>query len=95
MKTIFVFSLLIFLGFVAINPVFAQPAPSDYIYAIATKGTNIFAGTWGGSIFVSSNNGTNWNAVNNGLPSFIPILSLTANGTNILAGTGGGYIPFH
>ena len=35
--------------------------------ALAVSGTNLFAGTYGGGVFLSTNNGTNWTAVNNGL----------------------------
>ncbi|MEA3448944.1 MAG: hypothetical protein U9Q98_10955, partial [Bacteroidota bacterium] len=40
-----------------------------HINSIAISGTNIFAGTWDG-VFLSSDNGQNWTAVNNGLPEY-------------------------
>ncbi|MCH8325796.1 MAG: regulator, partial [Bacteroidetes bacterium] len=36
------------------------------INSLVVSGTNIFAGTCGG-VFLSSDNGANWTAVNNGL----------------------------
>jgi len=55
-----------------------------------TGGTNIFAGTDGVGIFLSTDNGTSWNAVNAGLTD-VNVACLTAcpNGTggmNIFAG---------
>ena len=36
----------------------------------AVNGSNLFAGT-GGGVFLSTNNGTSWTAVNSGLPTFL------------------------
>jgi hypothetical protein len=52
------------------------------------SGSNLFAGTNGG-VFLSTNNGTSWTAVNTGLTSTI-VLSLAINGSNLFAGTAGG-----
>jgi len=60
------------------------------VRALAISGTNIFAGTYGGGIFLSTNNGTNWVAVNNGITN-LTVLSLAISGTNIFAGSGGVY----
>ena len=60
-----------------------------YIISIAISGTNIFAGTDGGGVFFSSDNGANWTAVNNGLTN-TNVHSLAISGTNIFAGTDGG-----
>jgi len=54
-----------------------------------SSGTNIFAGTWGGGVFLSTNNGTSWTQVNNGLMNTV-VRSLAVSGTNIFAGTSGG-----
>jgi hypothetical protein len=62
--------------------------PSTYILSLAVIGTNIFAGTTGG-VFLSTNNGTNWTKVNNGLTN-TSIYSFAISGTNIFAGTGSG-----
>ena len=64
-----------------------------YIYSIVISGTNIFAGTYGGGVFLSSDNGANWTAVNNGLTNSY-VRSLAISGTNIFAGTAGGGVFF-
>ena len=43
-------------------------------------------------VFLSTNNGGNWIAVNSGLVSTWPIYSLVASGSNLLAGTNGGTV---
>jgi hypothetical protein len=54
----------------------------------------LFAGTWGGGVFLSSDNGTNWTGVNDGLtytstqPSSI-VHALVVSGTNLFAATRG------
>ena len=54
---------------------------------IALKGAYVFAGTAEG-MFLSTNNGTSWDAVSNGLPN-INISSIAISGGNIFAGTAG------
>ncbi len=60
------------------------------INCFAVSGTNIFTGT-GHGVFLSTNNGESWTAINNGL-KFSFVLSFAISGTNIFAGTGGGGI---
>ena len=57
------------------------------INCIVTKGSNTFAATSCG-VFLSTNNGTSWAPVNNGLinPN---VLTLTVKDSNIFAGTAG------
>src|ERR1035437_1502135 len=68
------------------------------INCLAVSGTNIFAGTYFG-VYLSTNNGTSWTAVNNGLTNY-QVISLAVNGNNIFAGTAGynggldGYVFF-
>jgi photosystem II stability/assembly factor-like uncharacterized protein len=67
----------------------------ESVSAIIIYGKNIFAGTLGGNngVYLSSDNGDNWTAKNNGLPkldSFIHIESMAINGNNIYAGTDSG-----
>jgi len=59
------------------------------VRCFAVSGRNIFAGTYGGGVFLSTNNGTSWTQVNNGLTNTV-VLSLAVSGTNIFAGTYGG-----
>ncbi len=62
-----------------------------HVNALAVSGTNLFAGTQGPGVFLSTNDGTNWIAVNNGLPSInVNTLAVSPNGTggtNLFAGT--------
>jgi ligand-binding sensor domain-containing protein len=58
------------------------------IASLATSGSNIFAGTYSG-VFLSTNNGTSWSQVNNGLTN-LNINSLAISENNIFAGTYGG-----
>ena len=60
------------------------------VLAVSTgQGTNLFVGTYYSGIFLSTNNGTSWAAVNNGLTDTY-ISSLIVSGTNLLTGTGSG-----
>src|SRR5271157_4520991 len=59
------------------------------ISALTVSGSNIFAGTWGAGIFLSTNNGTSWTEVNSGLTNSY-VNCFAVSGTNIFAGTQGG-----
>lgn len=58
----------------------------SYANAFAVSGTNIFLGTNGAGVFLCTDNGTTWTAVNSGLASPY-ISSLAVSGTNLYAGT--------
>jgi hypothetical protein len=53
------------------------------VYSVAISGNNIFAGSYGNGVYISTNNGTNWTqtALNNKA-----ILSLATNGNMYLPG---------
>jgi hypothetical protein len=57
--------------------------------ALAAFGTNIFAGTRGGGVFLSTNNGISWTSVNQGLTSLI-VYSLAISDSNVFLGTDNG-----
>ena len=57
-----------------------------YITCLAINGSNIFAGTDGGGVYLSSNNGSSWAAVNTGLTDNY-VNALAISGSNIFAGT--------
>ena len=59
------------------------------VTSLAVRSTNLFAGTQGGHIFLSTNNGTNWTEADSGVTSSF-VQALATIGTNIFAGTGGG-----
>jgi photosystem II stability/assembly factor-like uncharacterized protein len=58
------------------------------ITALATYGTNIFAGTLNNGVFLSTNGGTSWSPVNNGLAN-LQVQTLAVAGNYIYAGTNG------
>jgi hypothetical protein len=64
---------------------------NNSIKCFIVSGIKIFTGTYNGGIFSTTNNGTNWNPVNNGLPD-LKVNSLAISGTNLIAGTNGGVI---
>ena len=61
------------------------------VYALAASGVNLFAGTMGNGVHLSTNNGNNWAAVNNGLGSTF-IRCLIFSGGNLFAGCSGVYL---
>ena len=63
----------------------------QHVYAMTvspngTKGTNIFAGSSGGGVFLSTNNGNSWKLI--GLKN-VDVVSLAVSGTHVFAGTNG------
>jgi photosystem II stability/assembly factor-like uncharacterized protein len=63
--------------------------PGNRVNAILVSNNNLFAGTNGNGIYVSTNNGLSWGAVNNGLTNTF-VRTLTTSGSNLFAGTYGG-----
>ena len=60
---------------------------STLVLSLAVSGRNLFAGTRGGGVFLSTNNGTSWTQT--GLTNTL-VLSLAVSGRNLFAGTDGG-----
>jgi len=58
------------------------------VICLAASGTNLYAGTSNSGVFLSTNNGTSWTAVNSGLTNTL-VQSLAVSGTNLFAGTVG------
>ncbi|MBN1633090.1 MAG: T9SS type A sorting domain-containing protein [Ignavibacteria bacterium] len=60
---------------------------NQYVISLATSGNNIFAGTYGSGVYLSTNNGQTWTqtTMNNK-----DVYSLAISGNNIFAGTGNG-----
>jgi len=92
MKKHYILLLIIFTWNNAVKAQWRQiNGPFDgRINVIVINGNNIFAGTYGGGVFLSGDNGENWEAVNTGLPANSNILSLSISGTTIFAGTNSG-----
>jgi hypothetical protein len=55
-------------------------------HCLTVAGTNLFAGIFRSGVFLSSDNGTSWTAVNTGL-TYTDVLTLTVSGSNLFAGT--------
>jgi hypothetical protein len=55
------------------------------VNALVASGTNLFAGTYDGGVFLSTNNGTSWSQT--GLTN-TNVHALAVSGTNLFAGTG-------
>jgi photosystem II stability/assembly factor-like uncharacterized protein len=69
--------------------------PDIWVSCLAAKEGNLFAGTWGQGMYRSTDNGTSWTQVNNGLPDFyarwvyalaVVPSSSGGGGTNLFAG---------
>ena len=59
------------------------------VSCLAVSGSDLFAGTYGGGVFLSTNRGGNWTQVHTGLTN-TDIYALAVSGTNLFAGTWGG-----
>ncbi len=57
-----------------------------HINCFAVNGTSIFAGIYYGGVFLSTDNGSIWPAINKGLTNS-RIKALAVSGTNIFTGT--------
>jgi ligand-binding sensor domain-containing protein len=66
------------------------PTSSNYIETIHVTESHVFVGTSSNGVFYSTDNGANWTAANNGIPSNTLVSSITSSGTNIFAGTHSG-----
>jgi hypothetical protein len=86
MRTVIVFSVIA----VAVSVCDAQWVQTSLdnvnVYCFAIKGTYLYAGTERGGVFLSTNNGTNWTAVNSGLTD-TNVYTLGVSATNLFAGT--------
>jgi len=56
------------------------------VFALAVSGTNLFAGTLDGGVFLSTNNGTSWTAVNTGLTNY-SVLAFCFSDAYVFIGT--------
>ena len=73
-----------------LNAQWIQSGPyNNFILAFENKGTNLFTGSYGGGVYISSDNGINWIAVTPGLTNWY-VSSLTVSGNILFAGTDDG-----
>ncbi len=100
-KTYFIMKklLLLIIAIIAMN-VAANVANAQWVQtsfdstdvrSITINGTNIFVGTIFKGVFLSTNSGNNWTAINNGLPS-LDISSVATIGANVFASSYSGGI---
>lgn len=64
------------------------------INALASNGSNIFAGTYGRGVYLTSDNGTSWTPVDTGLTNLY-VYALAVSDTHLFAGTIYGGSVFH
>ncbi|HEY5123677.1 MAG TPA: regulator, partial [Ignavibacteria bacterium] len=92
-------TVIIFVWLMSFNTLNAQwiqtngPCGGTVQCFLAVSGTNLFAGTLLDGVYLSTNNGTSWTAVNSGFSknyNVANVHSLAVSGTNLFAGTGGG-----
>jgi len=92
MKHIFPLFYVVFFLFITTNSVHAQWIQTSlggvFVRTITVSGTNLFVGTSGDGIFLSTNSGTSWTPVNTGLTN-INVNAFAVSGTNLFAGTEG------
>src|ERR1051326_64664 len=96
MKNTFIFLLVAESLLINSDSLHAQWVPTNLSYhggvlSLLVDGTNLYAGTNDSGVFLSTDNGTSWTAVNDGLIGH-SVLALLAHGTDIFAGTSGGSI---
>jgi Secretion system C-terminal sorting domain len=94
MKDIFRSLFVVFCLFTATNPLHAQWIQTNgpnggQVYSFAVYDTYLFAGTGGGGVYLSDNDGASWTAIDNGLPANTYVYSLAVLGTNLYAATNG------
>src|SRR4051812_16289358 len=56
------------------------------VQSMVTDGSNLFAGSNGGGVFLSTDNANSWSPVNNGLKNLY-VKALASSGSTIVAGT--------
>ncbi len=87
------FVLFIITSLILISPSNAQWIQSgpynNFILAFESIGTKLFTGSYGGGVYLSSDNGVNWIAVTPGLTNWY-VSSLTVSGNKLFAGTDDG-----
>ncbi|MFA6232684.1 MAG: T9SS type A sorting domain-containing protein [Bacteroidota bacterium] len=88
MKTLCLFAIILFTANVAHAQWLAcnNGLQGTNIQAIEIRGTNIFAGSNGFGVFLSTNEGMSWTAMNSGLTD-LNVLSLEVSGEKYFAGT--------
>lgn len=86
-----IFTIILSLSMFCVNAQWKQiKGPfGGNITDMVAKDTHLFASTSGGGIFLSTNKGAKWQAINNGLTN-LSVNTLAVSGNDIFAGTQGG-----
>jgi len=58
------------------------------IYSLAVIGNNVFAGTEGSGMYLTTNAGGNWTSINNGISESANIPAMVVSGTSLIAASG-------
>ena len=58
------------------------------VRSIVVSGTDLFAGTYGGGVFLPNDKGASWTAVSSGSPLNTTVTAFAVNGTNLFGGAG-------
>ncbi len=69
-------------------------ASGEIVYTMAYSGSTMYAGTWGGKIYMSNNNGQSWTVINSGMNVGF-IWSLQVSGSYIFAATEQGVFKYN
>ena len=64
------------------------------VRCFGVSGTLLYAGTEINGVFLSTDNGKNWNAATNGIPEYVTINTITQIGSSIFAATDGAGVYF-
>ena len=84
---IVLFCIFTFIGYLNAQWVPTNGPEGGYILTFVSSGSNIYAGTDGGGVYISSNGGSSWTPVNKGLDN-LTVQALFVKGDNLYAGTG-------
>jgi hypothetical protein len=92
MNNLIRFQIVLFCIFSFISYLNAQWVPTNgpeggYILSFASSGSNIYAGTDGGGVYIFSNGGSSWASENKGLDNLV-VRALFVKGDSLYAGTG-------
>ena len=94
MRILFLLCCIFILGICSDMQAQWVPADGPYegsINCLIGNGTNLFAGTQGAGVYLSTNSGTQWTAVNTGLSELNDaVYSFAVKGADIFAGTPSG-----
>jgi hypothetical protein len=84
--------LILTIAIIICTNLFAQwqhlKEPSGGMAGFVFSGNNVYATSFGGGVYLSTDNGSNWTPINTGLTN-LNISAFAANGSNIYAGTWG------